>query len=119
VCLIRPDDAGRYFFPNGSALMLYRGGPCGISYKNGTKAWCDKHQIGIATAPSWNGTFTRRSLSPVFSNQTEDPGLFRDARGNFHMLGHWFHNGMGGHAFSKDGLEWTFAGAAYGSELKW
>lgn len=46
-------------------------------------------------------------------------GIFRDKRGHFHILGHWFKNGKGGHAFSRDGLAWTFAGDAYDGELKW
>ena len=46
-------------------------------------------------------------------------GIFRDKRGNFHILGHWFKNSKGGHAFSRDGLHWTFAGDAYDGELEW
>ena len=46
-------------------------------------------------------------------------GIFRDKRGHFHILGHWFKNGKGGHAYSKDGLHWTFAGDAYDGELEW
>ena len=46
-------------------------------------------------------------------------GIFRDKRGHFHILGHWFQNGKGGHAYSKDGLHWTFAGDAYDGELEW
>ena len=47
----------------------------------------------------------------------EDPGIFRDERGNFHMLTHDFAQPTGGHAFSTDGLNWTFAGNAYGMNM--
>lgn len=54
--------------------------------------------------------------SQVFPDVNEDPGLFVDTRGNFHILTHNFaSSGPGGHAFSKDGLSWTFAGGAYNS----
>jgi hypothetical protein len=46
-------------------------------------------------------------------------GIFRDKRGHFHILGHWFKNGKGGHAFSRNGIDWTFAGDAYDGDLKW
>ena len=51
---------------------------------------------------------------PAFPILNEDPGIFRDARGNFHILTHYFgRDGPGGHAFSRDGIWWTFAGQAY------
>jgi hypothetical protein len=46
-------------------------------------------------------------------------GIFRDKRGHFHILGHWFKNGKGGHAFSRDGIDWTFAGDAFDGVLTW
>ena len=49
----------------------------------------------------------------------QDPGLFRDQRGNFHMLTHYFgHDGPAGHAYSEDGLAWSFAGQAYNFSVK-
>ena len=122
-------------------------GPCGLTYANHTpQGWCNAHHVAFATAPSWDAPFKRIGTAPAWVNQTEDPGIFRDKRGNFHVLGHWFHNGKGGHAFSRDGeappsvglmrksgasdaraashcgragLNWTFAGDAYDGELKW
>jgi len=92
-----------YLFKNGTVLLAYRGG------------WHPWH-VGIAVAPSWKGPYVRTSSTPVFDDINEDPGLFRDARGNFHMLTHYFTT-TGGHAFSRDGLSWTFAGSAYGHEV--
>ena len=55
-------------------------------------------------APSWEGPYTRAAEDPAFAIQNEDPGLFVDQRGNFHMLTHYFGpDGPGGHAFSADG----------------
>ena len=56
---------------------------------------------------------------PAFPDVNEDPGIFRDARGNFHILTHDFGQPTGGHAFSKDGLSWTFAGNAYGNGMEY
>ena len=104
-----------FFFPNGSVLMAYRGGPClGCPpIKNG-----GGHHIGIATASAWDQEFKRIGDAPVFTTLNEDPGIFQDHRGSFHMLTHMFSNsshspGFGGHAFSANGLDWTFAGQAY------
>ena len=46
----------------------------------------------------------------------EDPFLYQDPRGGFHALFHAGHQGggyaaAGGHAFSPDGLTWTFSAA--------
>jgi len=92
-----------YIFENGTVLMAYRGG---------FHPW----HVGIAVADSWRGPYRRVSDSPVFEDVNEDPGLFRDARGNFHMLTHYFTT-TGGHAFSRDGLSWTFAGSAYEHDI--
>ena len=54
----------------------------------------------------------------MFPDVQEDPGIFRDARGNFHILTHDFADPTGGHAFSADGLNWTFAGQAYGRTMQ-
>ena len=124
-----------YIFPNGTVLMAYRGG------------WSPWH-IGIAVAPSWRGPYRRVSDEPAFPIENEDPGwclrlpaylnclnclwltgavlrlcsagLFVDQRNNFHMLTHYFgRDGPGGHAFSEDGLHWTFAGQAYDLMLRY
>jgi hypothetical protein len=92
-----------HVFANGTVLLAYRGG------------W-DPWHVGVAVAPSWRGLF-RVSHEPVFHNVNEDPGIFQDGRGNFHMLTHDFERPTGGHAFSPDGLSWTYAGNAYGSSI--
>jgi hypothetical protein len=108
-----------YFFPNGSALIAYRGGPC-VS----ADASCDKHHVGIAVAPSWDAPLVRGGAAPVLAEQNEDPDVFRDRRGNFHMLTHYFgpnkrtKGAAGGHAFSRDGRVWHWAGVAYSGKIE-
>lgn len=94
-----------YFFKNGTVLMAYRGG------------WSPWH-VGIAVATSWKDPFERVSDTYAFPDINEDPGLFRDTRGNFHILTHYFTQAPGGHAFSKDGLSWKFAGQAYNHTIE-
>jgi hypothetical protein len=65
------------------------------------------HHTSLTTA---QGPFERVSDEPVFPDINEDPGLFVDTRGNFHILTHDFANPTGGHAYSEDGLIWKFAG---------
>jgi hypothetical protein len=58
----------------------------------------------------------------------EDPYLWFDARGNFHVLYHVYcldpyekHNECdSGHAFSVDGVQWTFgADEPFSGTVKW
>eukprot|EP01079_Euglenida_sp_SAG-EU17-18_P000086 gene86-358_t len=84
--------------PNGTALLAGR-----------TCSWPE--YPWVAMAGSWGGRY--RSIdddSPPFSAvDVEDPFLWRDSRGNFHMLHHWQGNSNhrvsnGGHSFSQDGV---------------
>lgn len=80
----------------------------------------DPWHVGIAIAASWRGPFERVSDAPIFPDINEDPGLFRDKRGNFHILTHDFKApATGGHAVSRDGITWKFAGQAYGHSMQY
>eukprot|EP00040_Diaphanoeca_grandis_P039909 m.260567 g.260567 ORF g.260567 m.260567 type:complete len:488 (-) comp40130_c0_seq1:87-1550(-) len=89
------------FFPNGSLLMLGRGG--NLHSEGGSD--------GVITAPSWRGPYTMHTVvGAAGSPAVEDPFVWQDHRGNFHALFHKFtdeHPGCGGHAFSRDGFDWT------------
>lgn len=91
-------------------LMAYRG--CIWNCGDGLE------QIGVATAPVFTGPYTRAHDYPIFPNDAEDPFVWRDKRGNFHMLMHSLDsadNGVGsgpkvgrhGYARNWDG-EWTY-----------
>ena len=82
-----------------------------MAYRGGWNPW----HVGIAVAPSIFGPYKHVSqASPAFPDINEDPGLFLDQRGHFHMITHYFGpSGPAGHAFSEDGLTWKFAGQAY------
>ena len=98
------------FFPNGSLLLLGRGGD--PAREAGSDGW--------VTAPSWRGPYTMHTMvgcpksgagvcGPA-SPDVEDPFVWRDKRGNFHALFHKFtdeHPNCGGHAYSADGKDWT------------
>ena len=123
-----------YFFENGTALMAYRGGQPSSSSSSSSSTSSSSssaapapapsgggwpHYVGVARAGSWRGPYVATSDAPVFPDEQEDPGIFRDARGSFHMLTHDFAQPTGGHAFSADGLNWTFAGQAYGTTMQY
>ena len=88
-------------------LLAYRGCP----YNGGTEL------LGVASAPSFTGPYERASPNPIFSWHQEDPFVWRDRRGNFHMLTHsvlpdgGFGSGpnVGRHAFARYWMgPWTF-----------
>lgn len=70
-----------FFFPNGTGLMAYRGGP---TQEQGHDYW----RVGMAVTDRWDKPFQRVGDAPAFTTMSEDPGIFRDQRGNFHMITH-------------------------------
>jgi hypothetical protein len=44
--------------------------------------------LNLATAPGLKGPYTKISPNPILENGNEDPFLWRDKRGNYHMLLH-------------------------------
>ena len=91
-------------------LLAYRG--CHFNCSTG------KELISLASASSFEGPYARlNNHKPIFPNPNEDPFLWRDKRGNFHLLMHslepdgGFGDGpkIGRHAYSRS-IEgpWTF-----------
>ena len=71
--------------------------------------------INVARGASWKGPYETVKPLPITSPKSEDPSVFRDGRGNFHLLTN-VNNGhtrcdpsvpCGGHAWSRDGLTWS------------
>lgn len=99
------------FFPNGSLLMLGRGGnPAAMATSD-----------GVITAPSWRGPYTMHTMIGNGTINIEDPFVWQDRRGNLHALFHKFtdeHPNSGGHAFARasaagaGGAGWTVSAAA-------
>eukprot|EP01097_Dermamoeba_algensis_P007718 TRINITY_DN4928_c0_g1_i1.p1 TRINITY_DN4928_c0_g1~~TRINITY_DN4928_c0_g1_i1.p1 ORF type:complete len:386 (+),score=47.68 TRINITY_DN4928_c0_g1_i1:161-1318(+) len=95
-----------FVFDDGSILLAYRGCPFN----------CDGNElINLAYANSFAGPYKRLQNVPIFNNPNEDPFIYRDQRGNWHLLMHSLESngGFGGpnigrHAFSRDGVRWQF-----------
>eukprot|EP01064_Diplonema_japonicum_P007509 TRINITY_DN15134_c0_g1_i1.p1 TRINITY_DN15134_c0_g1~~TRINITY_DN15134_c0_g1_i1.p1 ORF type:complete len:386 (+),score=80.96 TRINITY_DN15134_c0_g1_i1:34-1191(+) len=123
-------NPGPYVHANGSVLLMYRG--CGDDCTGG-------EQIGLATAPTFTSSvYTRlnkaQSLCKTCLN--EDPFVYQDKRGNYHSLMHNLGNNggfacyeingayhgcdVGTHAFSPDGISWTFSKTIpYNTTVNW
>lgn len=93
-----------------------RNNPCPYFFDNGTTLLFDR--TSVLVAPSIDGPWNGTSLPTVVVNGTlrpEDPGVYRDHRGNFHMVfnansGHAHcpaQQPCGGHSWSYDGLTWA------------
>ena len=98
---------------NGSVLLAFQGGYChsvipGVGEEN----------IGVALAPSWDGVFSLVTGAPIVepppwcvAGLGEDPFLWQNSAGHFHMLIHGMcfapFNAI--HAFSRDGVAWSLA----------
>lgn len=91
------NNPAAYFFQNGTTLLFDR---TSVRWASAVDGKYDGHRTTVAK----NGT-----MNP------EDPGVYRDKRGGFHMLfnansGHSHcKSGVpcGGHAWSRDGLSWS------------
>ncbi|KAH7393664.1 hypothetical protein BKA64DRAFT_92870 [Cadophora sp. MPI-SDFR-AT-0126] len=86
--------------PTGEIALAYRGCPYNCS---------GAELINLAKSESFVGPYHKVQSAPLFPNPSEDPFLWRDKRGNFHMLLHSLEPGggfgdgpnVGRHAFSR------------------
>jgi hypothetical protein len=95
---------------NGTVLLGYRGSD-------------SKHveKLGVAIASNWSGPYKSLSpAAPIVNASGEDPFLWVDKRGNFHMLFHAFAT-MGGHIFARNlAGPWSLgATAPYNATIAW
>jgi len=98
-----------YPLNNGSVVLVYRGCPY--------NCWGGSEMINVAFSPSGlAGPYVRLRESPIFRDANEDPFVWQDPRGHWHMLLHSLESngGFGGpnvgrHAFARrfEG-PWTF-----------
>ena len=103
------------FFANGSVNLYFTGRTCPPA-PPGHMPWRNPTCIAVAHADSWNGTYQMYEAQlPVTYPESEDPTVFQDKRGNFHLFtnvntGHQrCDQGVpcGGHAWSRDGYHFT------------
>ena len=96
---------------NGSTVLLFR------DYLQNLK-FPATNTIGLAVSKAgWRGPYTK--VRPqIFPNAAEDPHVYRDHRGHWHMLAHslcarWPDcPDVGGHAASVDGVTWRYTTSA-------
>jgi hypothetical protein len=99
-------NPGPVLFKNGSMTMFYRAS-AGLP-----EPTCSTESIGVQYCASRNATCAG-GFNPVFNHTAEDPSVFRDTRGNWHMLVNALPGGcnpklqQGGHAWSRDGVVWS------------
>eukprot|EP00937_MAST-01D_sp_MAST-1D-sp2_P006098 g6098.t1 len=94
-----------WILPNGSVLALWRNDD-------------DRGSLHTATAADWrqpDSYVQAGDQSHPLEPGTEDPHIWRDAKGRFHCITHSFDN-CGYHSFSEDGRHWRFAPGAGGGD---
>jgi hypothetical protein len=103
--------------PDGSVNLYFTATPCPPN--SGALA---SNCIAVATGASWDGPFSMNEQQhPITYPESEDPSVFRDPRGNFHLLTNvnTCHarcpagGACGGHAWSRDGF--TFSNLTIGA----
>ncbi|KAK1737259.1 hypothetical protein QTG54_012126 [Skeletonema marinoi] len=101
-------NPGPLLMPDGSTRLFFRGD--GMDIPSPT---CSDEGISMQVCPSENEPCHPSNGLPIISHTGEDPSVFVDHRGNYHML----FNALpykcvpkfeqGGHAWSKDGIKWS------------
>ena len=105
------NNPGPVLNKDGSMLMYYR-------FETELEApTCSMEAIGMQRCASargpCRGDANSGSSKPLFKHTAEDPSVFVDVRGNFHMLVNALpyacapKTNQGGHAWSKDGVTWS------------
>ncbi len=75
------DNPAPFIFENGTTLLFFRSETCPKNWGALAPA-C----IGVARADTWQGPYESLFVDPITHPEGEDPAVFRDPRGNFHML---------------------------------
>lgn len=113
-----------FIFDNGTVLLYFSTGNCpqnwGLAPRCISTARSIANNDDINISP-WKGPYETIGSLPIVSPESEDPSVWQDPRGNFHLLtnvntGHKRCNATipcSGHAWSYDGLTWSkqFIGA--------
>jgi hypothetical protein len=112
-----------------NSLARGPGGKFYLAYSQDMNRAPGHKHIGVAVGDSWEGPFFDATpYAPIFDLPTfensEDPNLFVDPQGNFHLLTHtnaqpnW--HDVSAHAFSPDGVHWTVSPVApYTKTIAW
>jgi len=91
-------NPGIFVYGNGSVLMAYRG-------NEATDA--ANERLGVAYASSWKSDYDDSRAVPIFTHGGEDPYIYLDKRGNYHIIYHDMDGSdKGGHGYSPDGITW-------------
>ena len=101
-------NPGPLLRPDGSTYLFYRAD--GMDLPSPT---CSNEGISVQVCPVESGPCEPSNDLPIFGHTGEDPSVFVDHRGNYHML----FNALpykcvpkyqqGGHAWSDDGITWS------------
>ena len=114
-------------YPNGSLVGMWRSRSFPAAVPSGSS------RVHLLTARDWRDpstydTHANKDLFPsVGYRGLEDMFVWLDARGNAHAIFHHMDNATcpnvgdlpacGGHAFSADGISWTYGGVAFGRSV--
>lgn len=99
---------------DGSVTLIFRGGSKGYRAEF----------LGAAHAASWADSYQVITPKPLLPVNLEDPFVYQDCRGAYHMLAHAIgrnSRGVGVHMHSLDGKTWAMGSpaVAYTTNVPW
>ena len=100
------------FLPNGTVLLYVSANPCPPNWGNISPY---NNCIGVLKANAWDGPFLAANPLPVTKPESEDPFVFIDHQGYFHLVTNVNNDHTrcasgipcGGHAWSYDGINFS------------
>jgi len=106
-----PTNPAPYVLANGTILLVFHAG--------NSSTGPESQSLGLAVADSWEGPYRLITVDePLFRGDNEDPVLYTDVNGYYHILTHredlhqdplGADRGAGGHAYSKDLYNWQLS----------
>eukprot|EP01060_Flectonema_neradi_P009144 TRINITY_DN16538_c0_g1_i1.p1 TRINITY_DN16538_c0_g1~~TRINITY_DN16538_c0_g1_i1.p1 ORF type:complete len:411 (+),score=44.06 TRINITY_DN16538_c0_g1_i1:54-1235(+) len=105
-----------FLFKNGTAMLYFSTANCPPGWGKAPRCISQAR-----STTGWQGPYTVIGTEPIVKPESEDPMVWRDHRGNFHLFTNvnTYHkrclSGVpcGGHSWSRDGISWStqFIGA--------
>lgn len=117
-----------FTYPGGNPAPIFHGGAFYMTNQFTTTIYTTP---SLATGSTWSvfSTISHEQPNyPAYDYHVEDPFLFVDARGNWHIVNHAYSNvqfdncdasDVSAHFFSPDGVTWSYSQQPYGHTVEY
>jgi hypothetical protein len=121
-------EVPRFSLPGGNAAPIYYKGAFYTTTQFTTQIWRTDSLSPDKTWSVYANISHKQPNFPVYDYHVEDPFLWVDQRGNWHIINHAYSNvqytncsgsDVSAHFFSEDGIIWSFSQQPYGHTVNY